>query len=101
MRQRVPWCVVSLLNSLRRLQCWQKVATPRARGLTRRVVGTWEKTTTRRGHMSDGTRDKVEGKLKEGEGKLTDDEMREKEGQTQEKWGEAKDKAEDLKDKIS
>ena len=49
--------------------------------------------------MSDGTRDKVEVKLKEAEGDLTDDTMREKEGEAQQKWGEAKDKVDDLTDK--
>src|SRR3954469_1293845 len=41
------------------------------------------------GVMSDGMRDKVEGKLKEKEGELTDDTMREKQGEAQQKWGEA------------
>ncbi len=36
--------------------------------------------------MSDGMRDKVEGKLKEAEGELTDDTMREKQGEAQQKW---------------
>ena len=49
--------------------------------------------------MSDGMRDKVEGKLKETEGELTDDTMREKQGEAQQTWGEAKDKVDDLTDK--
>ncbi len=49
--------------------------------------------------MSDGMRDKVEGKLKETERELTDDTMREKQGEAQQKWGEAKDKIDDLTDK--
>ena len=49
--------------------------------------------------MSDGMRDKVEGKLKETEGDLTGDTMREKQGEAQQKWGEAKDKVDDLTDK--
>jgi uncharacterized protein YjbJ (UPF0337 family) len=52
------------------------------------------------GVMSDGMRDKVEGKLKETEGELTDDTMREKQGEAQQKWGDTKDKAEDVKDKV-
>ena len=51
--------------------------------------------------MSDGMRDKVEGKLKETEGDLTNDTMREKQGEAQQKWGDAKDKVDDLTDKDS
>ena len=48
--------------------------------------------------MSDGLRDKAEGKLKEGEGKLTGDDELEKEGQAQDAWGKTKDKADDAWD---
>jgi uncharacterized protein YjbJ (UPF0337 family) len=48
--------------------------------------------------MSDGMRDKIEGKLKETEGEVTNDTMREKQGEAQQKWGEAKDKVDDLTD---
>jgi uncharacterized protein YjbJ (UPF0337 family) len=49
--------------------------------------------------MSDGMRDKVEGKIKETEGDLTDDTMREKQGEAQQKVGDAKDKIGDMTDK--
>jgi uncharacterized protein YjbJ (UPF0337 family) len=47
-----------------------------------------------------GTRDRVEGELKEQQGKLTDDKKRETEGQAQQKWGEAKDKAEEAEEEA-
>jgi len=65
----------------------------------RRAAGRKPSTYDKEGVMSDGMRDKVEGKLKETERELTDDTMREKQGEAQQKWGEAKDKIDDLTDK--
>lgn len=49
--------------------------------------------------MSDGTKEKISGKLKETEGKLTGDKLREGQGKAEQKIGDVKDKLDDLTNK--